>query len=192
MMENHVAPFISNLAYYGMTPEATAIVVSTVVAAIFAWQTIRHGQNVARSRLTFETIQRTLWDKDYLESRKEFIRLRDDDRGLVPYANRDPSFSNERAHIRGILNDYESHCIGMKMGIIDEQHMYFWQKSTLLEDWEKSKAFVIHIRQQQNRPKLFEVLEEFADNWKDGNSATEKGKKLAESQRTVLYNNIIK
>jgi Domain of unknown function (DUF4760) len=188
-MDNHAAPFISNLAYYGVTPESFAIIFSTLVAAIFAWLTIQHGQKIAKSRLTFETIQRTLWDKDYLESRKVFIRLRDENDGLVKYAGSDSEYSDQRAHIRGILNNYENVCIGMKMNIIDEQQMYFWERSTLTEDWEKSKAYITHIRQQLRKPKLFETFEEFAENWKNGSSASKKGKKLKESQKIVLFNN---
>jgi hypothetical protein len=191
-MEHQVAPFISKLSYFGITPEAFAIVFSTFIAAVFAWLTIKHGQSVAKSRLTFETIQRTLWDKDYLESRKDFIKLRDEPDGLVTYANSNADFAAQRAHIRGILNDYENICIGMKMDIIDEQHMYFWQKSTLIEDWDKSKAFITHIRQASGRGKLFETFEEFAESWKDGNSAVKKGLKLPESQKKIVFNDKVR
>ena len=188
-MEHQVAPFILWLEYFDITPEALAIFLSTIVAGWYARRTIKHSQAVAKLRLTFETVQRTLWDNDYVTSRTAFNRLRNAKEGLVKYASFSPGDEEELAHIRQILNDYENMCIGMKTGIIDEQYVYYWQRSTFINDWEAAKGFVMHVRNVQSQPKLFETFEEIAENWKTGNSTTRPGKKLVENTRVVTYNN---
>lgn len=56
------------LVFGYVSQEASALMLSALVAIGLGWWAVWHDRQIAKSRLTFETLMKKNWDKDYLES----------------------------------------------------------------------------------------------------------------------------
>jgi hypothetical protein len=152
-------------AMYGPWLTAGAILLSATVAALFAHLSIRATREMACKRATLDLIQNRELDGDYIEAKYKFNKLRDEDGGLTKWADKAKRNEPEVAAIRTILNGHELVAIGIKEKIIDEELYRRWFRSSLLKDWRKSKAFIEHLRETEEVPRLFIEFEWLADRW---------------------------
>jgi hypothetical protein len=143
----------------------------------------------APSRLSFETVVRTNWDKDYIEKRREFLLLRKAgldryaaDSSTVPDAERQEYLKNQAA-IQAILNDRESMAIAIRRGIIDEEYLFRYMRSGVLSDWAAASALVAALR--RGNPNLFLEFEGLATQWEQGRSYYKQDNKLPVLRRVV-------
>jgi len=160
-----------------ISQEAAAILLSVLVAFILGGVAVSGERHTAASRLSFETVRRTNWDADYIEKRREFVGLRDSTQGLEIYAADQPpqgmqqdEYLMHRAAILAILNDRENTAIGIRRSILDEEYLYRYMRSGVIDDWEASSALVIAFRRLKKNPMLFVEFEGLAAQWQNGTS----------------------
>ncbi|HZP10386.1 DUF4760 domain-containing protein, partial [Methyloceanibacter sp.] len=131
-------------------------------------RTINEQRAIAATRLTFETVHGNNWDRDYIEKRIEFIKLRDCGDGLALYAkpSSDRATDTEKAQhnknastIRAILNDYETIAIGIRRGILDEEFLYRYMRSPLVRDWVAASPYVVTLRADYGIPQIYVEFE---------------------------------
>lgn len=61
--------------WYGSLLSAGAILVSALIAMIVALLSIQSARRIARTQLAFTTFARNIWDKDFMDTRRAFVRL---------------------------------------------------------------------------------------------------------------------
>jgi hypothetical protein len=179
---------------FGMvTQEAAAIILSVAVAILLGWLTLRSERSLTASRVAFDAVLRTNWDKDYIEKRREFLALRRSKAGLerfaaetstIPEAERD-AFNNDRSVIQAILNDHENTAIAIRRGIIDEEYLFRYMRSGAVDDWEASSALVAALRRQTGKP-IFVEFEGLATQWQKNMSYYQQDVAMPQRQRTVV------
>lgn len=178
--------------YFGvLTIESIAILISTTVALGLGYLTIRAQRELARRRVAFETLNRNNWDSDYIERRASFVRIRDHKNGIARFATanlhlQDHKHAEQVATIRHVLNDYENIAIGIRRGIIDEDYMYRFMRSTVIRDWYAASAFVISIRNKDDLPQLYVEVEGLATAWRDEKSYLNPDRPLNTTQRRLF------
>lgn len=172
------------LLFWGyVSQEAFVLAVTGIVAIAIGIATFRLGvrtiqeqRAIATTRLTFETIHRDIWDRDYIEKRIDFIKLRDNGPGLAVYAEPPPErdtdcervqHTKSATTIRAILNDYETLAIGVRRGILDEEFLYRFMRSPLIRDWVAASPYVIALRAQYGIPQIYVEFEGLASQWQN-------------------------
>lgn len=150
---------------YGPLLTVGAILVSAIAAGTFAVLAIHNQRRIARTQLAFATFARNLWDKDFSAARREFVKLRNDDEGLVKWAAREHAASQEVASIKNILNDYETVALGMERGILDEVFCFDLFRGSLLKDFTAARPFIEEIRRREEQPQYFKKFESLAVKW---------------------------
>lgn len=147
------------------TPIWAAIlsVTAIITAAVFGarWQ-----RKIARETLTFNTIEHQLWDKDYIDARKLFIKARDT---MTPVEltelSKQASVTNENAAaVRAILNNYEVMSLGMLTGVLDEKLYKKYFRGTFLADYEGAKFFIQGV--QAKNPKAYKEYGTLYERWR--------------------------
>lgn len=133
-------------------------------AAIFAWIWQR---GIARRALTFQTLEQQMWDKDYIDQRKIFVGLRENhgSNDLADLAKAENDDNNNAQAVRIILNNYELMCIGMKKGVLDEQMVKDYHRTTWLKDYDRMKPYIDAVRQNRVRT-AYIVFEEYYEKWR--------------------------
>ncbi|MCP4327556.1 MAG: DUF4760 domain-containing protein [Alphaproteobacteria bacterium] len=150
---------------YGPWITAGAILISASVAACAAIGSIREQRKIAKKRATLDLLSRKEWDSDYIEARKVFLGLRDEDPGLVEWAKPEHRKTPQVTNIKNTLNDYELIAIGIKENILDEELYKRWFRSSFLKDWHKSRDFIVTLRERDGVPTLFCEFEWLAKKW---------------------------
>jgi hypothetical protein len=150
---------------YGPMLSAGAILVSAAVALIVAKLTISMNRKIARRRATLDLLAQQRWDKDYLCTKQEFIKIRDGEGGLVKWSDKQYRNTLEINHIRNMLNDYELVSVGIKNEILDEKLYKEWFESSFTKDWKESKSFIMELRRSEQRDKLFKEFKWLARKW---------------------------
>lgn len=141
-----------------------AIVGSALIGATVAVLAIWHQRAIARKRAMIDALLTKNWDRNYIEARSEFVRLRDDRAALLEAAKLANAEGDDASTIRSILNDYEITALGIKRGILDEKIFKLWFRTSFLDDHEKLKSYIEEIRRRNRR--AYVELEELADKWK--------------------------
>jgi hypothetical protein len=63
-----------------------AVLLSAASAALFAIVAMWVQWRIARKRATLDTLVKKEWDRDYIEAKKAFNRIRDSSEGFLPTA----------------------------------------------------------------------------------------------------------
>lgn len=142
---------IASLNGIGSGGNSWAVGISAVAitgAAIFAWIWQRGG--IARRTLTFKTLEEQMWDKDFIEQRKIFVGLRENhgSSDLEDFAKEENDDDDKAQSIRIILNNYELMCIGIKQGVLDEEMIRQYHRSTWVKDYERMKPYIAAVRKK--------------------------------------------
>lgn len=229
-----VFPFVW-LWYFVIQNSSVAILISAASAAAFATISIRHQRHVTTLRETYATIKKDLWDKDFLNARKEFGRIKREckrknisiaaycplapEEDAAPKADSrtkvdakkaakkageqsltdsiasgiagkeaDDAVKNDRIRklqaLNNILNDYENMAIGIKMNILDEDYLYRWMKSSLIDDWQELNPLVTAFRHARKKPAIYIEFEGLASAWME-NKSYKNGRKLNRTERKL-------
>ena len=140
-----------------------AILISGTIAATVAIVAILQQRAIARKRAIIDNIFNRIWDKDYIENRKTFVKLRNDPSNLLDVAKELNQAGNDAVAIRSILNDYEATALGIKLGILDGKIYELWFKTSFLRDCQAMRPYIESIR--QNNPKAYVELQGLAKKW---------------------------
>lgn len=145
-----------------------AIVASALLAFTAVFITGAINRKTARLSLTFQNQSSLLWDEDYIEARKIFIKFRDgakaDRLGLAQDAAQS---SEEATAVRTIMNDYELVAIGIREKILDERFLRTFSRKTFIDDYEKMQDFITEIRRIRSNNAIFLEFETLACRWRD-------------------------
>ncbi|MEX2375766.1 MAG: DUF4760 domain-containing protein [Dehalococcoidia bacterium] len=138
-----------------------------MAGATVAVLSIRAQRNLAKKRATLDMLAQKEWDRDYIEARAEFIKLRDANSGLEFWADKEHKNSPQSNVIRNTLNDYELIAVGIKEGILDEDLYKRWFKTSFLKDMRMAKNYIAAIRQEAGTDAIFAEAEWLAQKWAD-------------------------
>ncbi len=150
-------------------------------------------------------INRNNWDKDVIEARtvqrqiinelgsqhgsiSKYAATENPDRSSdpVPYnmrSDRD-AYLKRRITLLTILNDYENAALGIRHGILDEQFLFQFMRSHVLDDWKQLSPLVYEIRGRAGVPQLYVEFEGLAAQW-DQELSYCTGMSLALSRRRI-------
>jgi hypothetical protein len=178
-----------------LNQEAAAIAVSTIVGFILGWLTllvtIWFQGGIARTTLTFQMVNEKIWDQDYLRERLAFSTLRESGRSFAMYAHLDPTCDEfkdrlkESLTIQAILTDYENTAIGIRRGILDEEYLFRYTRSSLIRDWETASPYVIALRTKCRIPQIYVEFEGLASQWPNNKSYAKPKRPLRFPERHV-------
>lgn len=144
-----------------------------IVAAAFGawWQ-----RRIARHTLTINTIERQLWDGDYIGARAKFISARDTKSPdeLRQLAAKENAQHEDAAAIRSILNNYELLSLGIITGVLDEGIYKRYFRTTFVSDYELSRPFIEGLRQRN--PRAYKEYTTLYEKWREnGNNRLHPG-----------------
>ena len=150
---------------------ATVIVpAASVVFAAFYHP--RWATKSTRKRTTFDTLNKKQWDKDYILCRKIFFNATEKSpNSLLDEINKEKKETRKQSMVsvetatRLIMNDYELMFIAIETGILDENIIKSWRKSSIIRDYQRTKAFVEWIRAENNNNKIYEIFQKYARSW---------------------------
>lgn len=138
--------------------------IAIIGAAIFAWFWQR---GIARRTLTFQALEHQMWDQDFINQRGIFVGIRENhgSADLVDFAKPENDDNPEPQAIRIVLNNYELMCIGIKNGVLDEQMIKDYHRTTWTNDFDRMKPYIDAVR--SNRvAKAYVVFEEYREKWR--------------------------
>lgn len=134
-------------------------------AAVFAWIWQR---GTARRALTFQTLERQIWDRDFIEQRKVFVGFRDnhENEHLKDLAKKENDDHPKAQAIRITLNNYELMCIALDEGVLDEKIIKSYHRSTWLHDHDRMKTYIDEI-QTHRVPKAYVRYATYCKKWRN-------------------------
>lgn len=139
-----------------------------IIAAAFGawWQ-----RRIARQTLTINTIERQLWDGDYIETRAKFIKARDSKTtdALRNLASKENAQEDEAAAMRTILNNYELLSLGIVTGVLDEAIYKRYFRKTFTTDYELSKPFIQGVRDRS--PRAYKEYTALYEKWRENGTS---------------------
>ncbi|PIP98057.1 MAG: hypothetical protein COW75_02175 [Rhodobacterales bacterium CG18_big_fil_WC_8_21_14_2_50_71_9] len=156
---------IQTNAWYGPWLSVGAILVSAAIGATIALYSISEQRKIARKRATLDMLAKKEWDRDYIDARAEFIKLRDASSGLELWATEEHRNSPQSNTIRNTLNDYELIAVGIRERILDEDLYKRWFRTSFLKDWRAARRFVLAIRAQAGTDAIFAEMDWLAHRW---------------------------
>lgn len=123
-------------------------------------------RKIARQTLTFNIIERQLWDEDYIRNRRAFILIRENtsSAGLAALVSPAQAGTEEAGTVRLILNNYEIISIGIRDGVLDGGMYDKFFRTTLLKDFESMRPFI--EASQKDVPRAYVEYAKLYDDWK--------------------------
>lgn len=82
--------------------------------------------------------------------------------------------SKRKRYVNNILNDLENTALGIRHNILDEEYLYRWMRTSLIEDWQILSPLVIAYRQATNCQTLYIEFEGLAAAWANELSYADK------------------
>lgn len=199
-----------------------ALLLSTAIAAFVAFRSIKEQRSTTRTRETFAAVRKDLWDKDVLEARRIFSKVKHEvkqgsltiamlgkDIGLShdgeqdepddeipnptitqamaqsrPTETDEEKFFKQQRAVNNILNDLENIALGIRRNILDEEYLYRWMRTQLLEDWHVLSPLVTAYRQTTDCDTLYIEFEGLAAAWANEQSYADK-RRLEPPKRAV-------
>lgn len=156
--------FMALLNEWGAT---IGIVAVTSIITVMGAALISKNSHGSRRRLvTIQLIFDKHWDRDYLEAKATFNRLKNSDGNLRSFASTDKMDTQEARHIRAVLNDYELMSLGVMSGLLDENLYRRWFRSSFLADHNAAKGYIDAVRGNRNIDALYKEFDALAAKWK--------------------------
>ncbi|MEZ0150139.1 MAG: DUF4760 domain-containing protein [Candidatus Reddybacter sp.] len=141
---------------------------STVMISGFAWLSIIAAKNRERKKNTFQMIGESSKDPLLQRAFKVVKELHEHEKDEVKqFANKHRHEAEEAVAIRYMLNHYEYVCIGMKMGVYDEDVLFTSQKTIILGSHSKCEQYIQELRTQTSVPTSYIEIEALAERWQD-------------------------
>ena len=172
-----------------MTTQEATVVIALIGAVIAFWGVITQ-RVLARRRATIDHISSLLNDHDYIRARLAFVTLAKSDKGLLPYAEKDPEVvpadapnaaDIQKAHqkvnseIDLILNNYELIAIGIQRGILDYKIMRLYARAIIIQHWEAAAPYIARLRIARSNPGYYTEFETLKD-WMSGAKRKPRGR----------------
>jgi len=124
---------------------AGALIIGGIAALVAIWGVVTQ-RIIARRRATMDVLFSSEGDGALLLARKEFRRLVKEAGGLAQWAEADKIDSNESAAILTALNQHELAAIGIQRGIFDLEIYRRWNKTSVIQTWDRAAPFVLALR----------------------------------------------
>lgn len=124
------------------------------------------NETLARQRATVDMVLHEKKDEALIAARKKFAQLRDSGSSLTQFACKPTTdHPEENAAILMILNNYEFIAVGIREGALDEKIFMRMKKSLVIRDWKDLNGYVVEMRKNSERDKLFVEIEWLANKW---------------------------
>lgn len=163
---------------FGSIITAMAIIFSAGVAIVIGVYNSSWSTRAGRTKATFDVLNQRQWDKDYIKARKLFIKARNQSaNGVLEAAKADTSRSPGEGGdgeitvgqaIRLVMNDYELLFIAIEENVLDDKILEKLQKSTIVNDYERTKSYVEWVRSAVGNQDLYKVFQRNAKKWANG------------------------
>lgn len=128
---------------------------------------LRSSEKHSRCRATIDLVLHEKTDREYLEARREFAKLKGGNDSLTKYAcSKANEHVEEKQAILLVLNQYEFMAAGIFAGAFDEEIYMRMKRSLLIRDWDTLSAFVHELRRQSSNSALFIEFEQLARSWR--------------------------
>lgn len=132
-------------------PQSSVVVplVSLVTAVIAAWlalQSIENAREIARRKATLDLIEKTESSEHYRQLFETFLRIKRE--GLFPHMV-DKSVTGllpERGALIDYLNHYELVAISIRNGVLDADMYRLWMQTAFVDTWNDAAHWVQAIR----------------------------------------------
>ena len=145
--------------------QAGGVLFSALVAGIYAMFQIRANRRISRERATLDLLIKREWDKDYLDHKAKFNRLRDGEGGLEKWICTEHRNSDEANSIRYIMNDYELIALAIARGVIDGEMYKAWFRGSMIRDFRAAEIAIGRARNLANYPSIYIEWERLARRW---------------------------
>ncbi|PPD14665.1 MAG: hypothetical protein CTY25_10030 [Methylobacterium sp.] len=145
--------------------QAGGVLFSAFAAGLYAFFQIRANRRIARERATLDLLIKREWDKDYLDHKAHFNRLRDAEGGLEKWICAEHRNSDEANSIRYVMNDYELIALALSRGVIDEAIYKAWFRGSMIRDFRAAEIAIGRARNLANYPQIYVEWERLARRW---------------------------
>ncbi len=139
--------------------------VMSILAIVFSVGIAIWVYNRGRQVLTYQNLIALSWDKDYLEARKVFIKIRDNDKEELIELAKSIQSSEDMTAVRSILNWYEIVAQGIESKILDEKMVKDYYKTTLITDYKKMMPFIEETRRLYANDSFYIKFQALAKKW---------------------------
>lgn len=128
---------------------------------------LHSSEKHSRCRATIDLVLHEKTDREYLEARRAFAKLKGGNDSLTKYAcSKADEHVEEKQAILLVLNQYEFMAAGIFAGAFDEEIYMRMKRSLLIRDWDTLSAFVHELRRQSSNAALFIEFEQLAQSWR--------------------------
>ena len=164
------------------------VLLSTLIASYVAIRSIASQREMTRLRETFVTLDKSIRDKDIIDTNIEFKNIRNDlkntKESIAKYHNPLNEGDVKKATTLGtLMKDYENLAIGVRYQIIDEAYLHRWMRSAVIHDWNALSPLVTAYR-STGAANAYIEFEGLATSWQRDLSFR-TGKKLKKANRFV-------
>ena len=179
---------VSQVWGYLMDHPPAIVLLSTLIASYVAIRSIASQREMTRLRETFVTLDKSIRDKDIIDTNIEFKNIRNDlkntKESIAKYHNPLNEGDVKKATTLGtLMKDYENLAIGVRYQIIDEAYLHRWMRSAVIHDWNALSPLVTAYR-STGAANAYIEFEGLATSWQRDLSFR-TGKKLKKANRFV-------
>lgn len=147
------------------------------------YRTIENNALVSRQRATFEYLSKMQWDKDFIEMKKTYLKLKNSDKKISSVAEKYEELQRTgKAHlksnekhiddhnaIRLILNTYEAIAVAIDTGTLDEEMVKRSHQSNIVDTIEHCETFIKVTREKARVPypdRIYKECQTLVERWK--------------------------
>ena len=143
--------------------------IATVYLAFFASKQLDEQRIHHKQKSTVELLISNNNNPFYRDQRKFFVDMRRNGENFTSLAckiNESGAHEGKNATILAVLNSIEFICVGIKEDIFDEAVYKRMSRSSVINDWNTLKPYVMELRRLNgNNEKLFCEFEWLAGKW---------------------------
>lgn len=151
------------LHLYGSDLQTGAVIVS----AAAAFHLILDNRKIARRRGTMDLILHQESDRELVEARVAFNKIKAGPIRPSLYGQADRKNEPEAQIIRRVLNVHEMTAVAIREHVIDERVYRSWFNGTYLSDYEAMKDYIVEARKTYENPRAFCEYEALALRWRE-------------------------
>lgn len=143
--------------------------IATGYLAIFANRQLKDQRLHHRQKTTIELLINHNSNAFYREQRKAFNDMKRNNENFTALAcklNEQGEYEHKNSVILAVLNSIEFICVGIRENIFEESVYKRMSKSSVINDWNTLKPYIMELRRQRNNnDKLFCEFEYIAQKW---------------------------
>lgn len=138
---------------------------AVVLSAIAAFLVIRSARINGRKRNTMDLILHQESDRELIEARIEFNKIKAADTRPAMYGKPEKKNSKQAQTIRKVLNLHELTAVAINEGVIDPNVYRRWFNTTYTSDYDSMKGYIAEARKTYQNPHAFKEFEKLALDW---------------------------